>query len=173
VAVSRIGEPQGHLAGDHRAFHRLGPRTHALITEERHRRDLCGAMTDLAVLLQDRQHILIECDGFRSGGETSAAKPTTTARKLTATKGIIKRSFRSLISSSCCGQDDICSATHTSRGPPQIQAAFSARPARRCLPPIVPPEVLRCSRPAKERRQEIESRRFYLRPKSKLSDNGP
>ncbi len=62
VAVSRIGEPGRHLAAQHRGPDRLRPGPRALISQQRHRADLARTMAGLAVLLQDRQDILIKGD---------------------------------------------------------------------------------------------------------------
>src|SRR5271165_4699584 len=65
MADLRIGEPGRHLA-QHRGFlDGLGPRTRAVVAKERHRTRLAGPMARLAILLQDWQDILVECDRSR------------------------------------------------------------------------------------------------------------
>ena len=63
MPVRRIREPGRHLPLDDSGLDRFRPRTRVLVGQERHRRDLARAMARLTVLLQNRQHMLVERDG--------------------------------------------------------------------------------------------------------------
>ena len=60
VSVGRIGEPRRHLLVGDRGFDRARPRPRLLVGQERHRRDFARPMAGLTVLLQHRQHVLVE-----------------------------------------------------------------------------------------------------------------
>ena len=64
VTVRRIREPWRHLPLHDSGLDGFGPRTNVRVGQERHRRDLSRAMARLTVLLQNRQHLLVECDRF-------------------------------------------------------------------------------------------------------------
>ena len=66
MAVLRIGEPRRHLLRHHGGLHRLGPRARFRVSQQRHRSHFARAVAFLAVLLQDRQNVLVKCDA-RSG----------------------------------------------------------------------------------------------------------
>ena len=76
VAILRIGEPGRHFLRDHGRLERLGPGTRFRVSQQRHRRDFTRAMAFLAVLLQDRQDVLIECHIVRSGQRCHSQKTT-------------------------------------------------------------------------------------------------
>src|SRR5713226_5520313 len=61
----RIGEPGRHFAGQHSFADRLGPRPSRFVVEQRHRRDVVGAVAGNAAAIQDRRHIRGEGWGGR------------------------------------------------------------------------------------------------------------
>ena len=60
VAVLRVREPGRHLFRKDRRFDRLRPRPGFLMAHQRHRSNLTWPMATLAILLQDRKHVLVE-----------------------------------------------------------------------------------------------------------------
>ena len=60
VAVARIGKPRRHRTSHHRLLDRPRPRARLLVGEHRERPDLAGAMAALAVLLENRNDVLME-----------------------------------------------------------------------------------------------------------------
>ncbi len=62
VGGATLSKPRRHLLRQHRSFDRTRPWTRGLVRLERHRRDLARTMAGLAVLLQERRHVLVERD---------------------------------------------------------------------------------------------------------------
>ena len=72
----RLGEPGRHLVQGDGGFDRLCPRPSGFISQERHRADLAGTMADLALVLQNGQHVPIKRD-WRAGRERGGAPKET------------------------------------------------------------------------------------------------
>lgn len=60
VADGRIGEPRGHDAVRDVEFDLFGEAARLRVGDERHGRNFSGAMTDLAMLLEDGQDVFVE-----------------------------------------------------------------------------------------------------------------
>ena len=70
VPETGISEPRWHLFRENSFPDRLGPRTRALVGEERRRANLARAVTALAVLLHDGKNVFVVRDvGVRRSGQ--------------------------------------------------------------------------------------------------------
>src|SRR5215831_10147 len=84
----RICEPGRHFPARHSSFHRLCPRPDILVTKKRHRRDLAGTMARLAVLLKDRENILIESQGWGVGGRQRPCEDDSNYKRVSTHKAL-------------------------------------------------------------------------------------
>jgi len=66
-----VRKPGRHLPRQDCGLHSFGPRPGALISQEGHRRHLPWAVTALAILLEDRQDVLVERDRLTTVGTHS------------------------------------------------------------------------------------------------------